>query len=79
MINVINPALASDNLSEDMKLRIINTKDRLEKQNTAEGIIAFFTDALDSLAGKEIAQILEINNLKSFEKIKDEIFKEYYK
>lgn len=79
LINVINPALASDNLSEDIKLRIINTKDRLEKQNTAEGIIAFFTDALDSLAGKEIAQILEINDLKSFEKIKDEILKEYYK
>lgn len=47
--------------------------------NTAEGIIAFYTDALDSLAGKEIAQILEINDLKSFEKIKDEILKEYYK
>ncbi len=45
---VITPALTSTKLTDEFKLDIQNTKERLENQTTAEGIIAFFTDALDS-------------------------------
>lgn len=74
---VINPALNSKNLNSEIKEHIRNTKERLEKQNTAEGVIAFYTDALDSIQGQEIAKVLEDNELLSFEKIRDELFYNY--
>ena len=76
---VINPALKSSKLTDDFKIHIQNTKDRLEAQNTAEGIIAFFTDALDSIQGQEIGKTLEDNDLESFERIKNEVLKDYYR
>lgn len=76
---VITPAINSEKLTEEFKLNIRNTKERLENQTTAEGIIAFFTDALDSLQGQEIGKTLELNDLDSFERIKETIFKEYFK
>jgi len=75
---VIDPALTSSKLSSEFKEHIKNTKDRLEKQNTADGIMAFFNDALIALNGKEIAKTLEANGLLSFEKIRDEVEKIYY-
>lgn len=52
--------------------------DRLEIQDSAEGIIAFFSDALNSIQGKEIGRTLEDYKLLSFEAIKNEILQEYY-
>lgn len=75
---VINPALKSQNLSKKTKKNIQNTLDRLEVQDSAEGIIAFYEDALKSNQGQMIGVELEANKLKSFEKIAPMIFKEYY-
>lgn len=74
---VINPALQCKELSETTLNSIKNTKNRLEMQNTAEGIMAFFTDALNSNSGRKIAKELEKNGLLSFEKITPQV-KELY-
>lgn len=76
--NVINPALASTTLDARTKKRVKETKDRLEIQETAEGIIAFFEDALRASGGIEIKDILHKNNLTAFEDIAKDIFKMYY-
>ncbi len=76
--NVINPALNCSTLPKEIKKRIVGTKERLEVQNTAAGIIAFFTDALRAKGGKEIYEELSKNGLQSFETIQQKIFSEYY-
>lgn len=76
--NVLLPALSSKNLSQEIKNSVQNTMDRLENQQSAEGIILFFTDALHGNRGKEIAKELEKNGLQSFETIKTIVLQEYY-
>ncbi len=76
--NVINPALECKNLPENIKQSVENTLERLEMQNTAQGIIAFFNDALNSKQGQEICAVLHQNNLKAFEDIKSKIEETYY-
>lgn len=76
--NVLLPSLSCENLSQEIKNSVQNTMDRLEKQESAEGIILFFTDALRGNRGKEITKELEKNGLKSFETIKTVVLKEYY-
>ena len=76
--NVLLPALSSKNLSQEIKNSVQNTMDRLENQQSAEGIILFFTDALRGNRGKEIAKELEKNGLQSFETIKTIVLQEYY-
>lgn len=71
--NVIYPALQSKELSESTLNSIKNTKDRLEMQNTAEGIMAFFSDALNSSTGCKIAEELRQNDLLSFEEITPQV------
>ncbi len=75
---VLLPALSSKNLSQEIKNSVQNTMDRLENQQSAEGIILFFTDALRGNRGKEIAKELEKNGLQSFETIKTIVLQEYY-
>ena len=76
--NVLLPALSSKNLSQEIKNSVQNTMDRLENQQSAEGIILFFTDALRGNRGKEIAKELEKNGLQSFKTIKTIVLQEYY-
>lgn len=76
--NVLLPALSSKNLSQEIKNSVQNTMDRLENQQSAEGIILFFTDALRGNRGKDIAKELEKNGLQSFETIKTIVLQEYY-
>ncbi len=75
---VLLPALNCDKLSENIKDSVKNTLNRLEAQESAEGIIMFFTDALKANRGKEIQKELERNMLDSFESIQNLILLEYY-
>ena len=76
--NVIRPALKEPKIEEPIKLLIQETRDRLEAQSTAAGIIYFFQDALRASGGKNIGKILEKNDLMSFEKIQDDILDSYF-
>lgn len=75
---VLIPAMKCETLPQEIKKSVQNTLDRLEIQDSAEGIIAFFSDALNSIQGKEIGRTLEDYKLLSFEAIKNEILQEYY-
>ena len=75
---VCDPALADNRVPEEIKIHIRGTKHRLEIQNTASGIMAFFTDALEAVSGKKIYDVLNALNLESFESIKPDIQKLYY-
>lgn len=75
---VVNPALENPNLSEKMKESIKNTQERLEQQNSAQGIVFFFQDSLNSLRGKEIKEEFHKHNLLAFEDIKDEVENLYF-
>ncbi len=75
---VIEPALNHPGLSDRTRASVENTKDRLFKQNTAEGIIEFFNDALSANRGKTICEKLHECNLLAFEDIADEVLKTYY-
>lgn len=75
---VINPALASKNIKESTRKSVENTKKRLEMQDSAQGIIFFFEDSLNSLRGKEIVEDFHNNNLLAFEDIKDKVLNAYY-
>ena len=76
--NVILPALACETLDADIKTSILGTQKRLEVQNTAAGIIAFFDDALRSRRGKRIYEALKSVGLKGFEDITDIVKDSYY-
>lgn len=78
MQRVITPALQSTLLPEDIIKSVKDTKRRLETQNTAGGIMAFFTDALHSERGRQIYKAFEENGMQSFESIKDEVQQAYY-
>ncbi|MGL4987205.1 MAG: hypothetical protein ACRC5H_08745 [Treponemataceae bacterium] len=75
---VIVPALKCEALQQEIKNSVEDTKKRLQNQNTALGIIAFFSDALASNRGKIICDALHENKLLAFEDIKNDIFKIYY-
>lgn len=75
---VINPALTNPNIPEKIKISVQDTKKRLELQNTAQGIIYFFQDSLNSLRGKEIKDEFHKNNLLAFEDIKTEVENLYF-
>lgn len=75
---VLEPALSCETLSAEIKESVKNTLILLEAQESAEGIIAFFADALKANRGKRIKEELEKNKLKSFEMIESQIFREYY-
>ncbi len=76
--NVINPALDSTVLDATTKKRVKETRARLEIQETAEGIIAFFEDALRASGGIEIKETLHKYGLTAFEDIAQDVFKMYY-
>ena len=75
---VVNPALQSKELPPEILKSIEDTKRRLEMQNTASGIMAFFTDALHSERGKQIYEALKKSGLSSFESIEHEVRDAYY-
>ena len=75
---VVNPALQSKELPPEILKSIEDTKNRLEMQNTASGIMAFFTDALHSERGKQIYEALKKSGLSSFESIEREVRDAYY-
>lgn len=75
---VVEPALASPNISDGIKKSVQDTKKRLELQNSAQGIEYFFEDSLNSLRGQEIKDEFHKNNLLAFEDIKDEVKSLYY-
>ena len=75
---VINPALESGLLDKRTNKSVKETKERLEIQETAEGIIAFFEDALRASGGIKIKDKLHEKHLTAFEDIADDIFKMYY-
>ena len=75
---VVNPALQSTVLPPEILKSIEDTKRRLELQNTASGIMAFFTDALHSERGKQIYDALKEHKLSSFEDIAGEVRDAYY-
>lgn len=76
---VVNPALQNPNLSEKMKESIKNTQERLEQQNSAQGIILFFEDSLNSIRGREIKEEFHKNNLLAFEDIKGKVDDLYFR
>ena len=75
---VVNLALQSTVLPPEILKSIEDTKRRLEMQNTASGIMAFFTDALNSKRGKQIYDALKEHKLSSFEDIAGEVRNAYY-
>ena len=76
--HVVDPALQSKELPPEILKSIKDTKRRLEMQNTASGIMAFFTDALHSERGKQIYDALKKSGLSSFESIEREVRDSYY-
>lgn len=75
---VIAPALHCTELPAETKKSVKNTRKRLEIQNTAAGIIAFFTDALHSNSGKSICNTPHAHKLKAFEDIEGSIRNAYF-
>ena len=65
-------------LSEKTRMGIERTKDRIEKQSTAAGIMAFFKDSEFLQKGNYIKEELEANNLPTFEDIREKIWRHYY-
>lgn len=65
-------------LSEKTRKGIENTKDRIEKQSTAAGIMAFFKDSEFLEKGLSIKEELEANGLPTFEDIREKIWYQYY-
>lgn len=76
---VVNPALENPNVSDEVKTSVQDTKKRLELQDSAQGIIYFFQDSLNSLRGQEIKKEFHKNNLLAFEDIKDEVEDLYFR
>lgn len=62
--NVIEPNLLCPDLPDDIRKSVLDTKKRLEDQNTASGIIAFFTDALKANRGKKSVRGISETSLK---------------
>jgi len=75
---VIDCALSDQRVKGPLRTSIENTKERLEKQLTTQGIIDFFSDALQSTRGKKICEELRSLGLKAFEDIKDNVKNIYY-
>lgn len=75
---VIAPALRCTELPSKIRQSVENTQKRLELQNTAAGIIAFFTDALHSNTGKSICETFHAHKLKAFEDIEDDVRNAYF-
>ena len=76
---VINPALKSAIIPESLLKHIRSTKERLEMQNTAAGIMAFFKrGAFRSETGKEIHEFFESHGMESFESIEQDVRNAYY-
>ncbi|MBD5426267.1 MAG: hypothetical protein HDR38_01760 [Treponema sp.] len=75
---VINPALKSDIIPESLLKHIRSTKERLETQNTAAGIMAFFMGAFRSETGKEIYEFFKSHKMESFESIEQDVRNAYY-
>ena len=70
--------LASNRITPEIRELVENTKKRMQAQSTAAGIIAFFTDALESKKGQELAAKIHALGLPLFEDIKDQVFARYY-
>ena len=75
---VIAPALRCTALPAEIRQSVENTRKRLEIQNTATGIIAFFTDALHSNTGKSICDTLHAHKLKAFEDVENTVRDAYF-
>ena len=68
----------NDILSKDVKEGIERTKNRIETQSTAAGIMAFFRDSQFLDKGQFIKDALNKYNLPTFESILDDIWYQYY-
>ena len=75
---ISNITLRSDKLPEDIRNSVLRTKSIMEQQTTAAGIMAFFSDALKSLRGQQVVNVLKDLGLPLFEDIKDAVFDMYY-
>ena len=72
--NVLFPALACKELSQDIKDSVQDTFERLELKNSTKEILDFFEDALIARRGIIHEEFLK-HNLKGFEEIADEVRK----
>ncbi len=75
---VLTPALACEELPENIKASVKNTADRLAKKTSARKIVDFFRDALLANKGKEIYKAFHSCGLKGFEDIGYLIDEAYY-
>lgn len=77
-ITMNSPEWKNDILSADVKAGIKRTRERIETQSTAAGIMDFFKDAQFLGKGQNIKEELEKYNLPTFESIWDKIWLQYY-
>lgn len=75
---VLNPAIESVRLNEDIKKSVRDTLNRLSSKSSAREIHEFFKDALDAKKGKEVYAELKSCGLKGFEDIITIIDEAYY-
>jgi hypothetical protein len=72
---VLDPGIACNEIDEDIKASLQNTKDRLEKKKTLGEVVYFYHDALQARRGKEIAAVLRKHRIRTLEDIQDEFEK----
>ncbi len=75
---VLNPAIESVRLNEDIKKSVRDTLNRLSSKSSAREIHEFFKDALCAKKGKEVYNELKACGLKGFEDIITLIDETYY-
>lgn len=75
---VLNPAIESEKLNNDIKASVKDTLNRLSSKASAREIHEFFHDALNAKKGKEVYSELKKSTLKGFEDIIDLIDQVYY-
>ena len=75
---VLDPALASEKLNEDIQESVKDTLKRLSVKSSAREIHVFFKDALNAKKGKEVYAELKACGLNGFEDIINKIDEAYY-
>lgn len=73
--NVIEPALAHEDLDEEIKVHVAHTKDRILSKGSLQEIINFYNDALMAKTGIAIKDEFYKHGLKAFEDYQEEILK----
>lgn len=75
---VLEPAIAYQDLNDDIKASVKDTLNRLSSKSSAREIHDFFKDALNAKKGKEVYAELKKCELKGFEDIINLIDEAYY-